>query len=102
MSHVIPATQYVVLAIGALVPLVTYVLNHYAPWADEKVKTVVLVVVAAVAGGLYQALEVGDLGLNAKTLSYVLSAVFAAALAHNWIYRPGTINTALGGGTNKV
>lgn len=96
----IAATQYVVFAIGLLVPLVGYVLNHYAPWADEKVKTVVQIVVAAVAGGLYQAAEIGHLGFNATTLHYVVPAIIAAGLAHNWFWKPGGINTALGGGSN--
>jgi hypothetical protein len=102
MSHevLLPNAQVVVMAIGTLVPLVTYVLNHYAPWVDEKVKGVVTVVVAAIAAGLYQAIELNDFGANDHTLQLVLSAIVAALTAHHWFYRPSGINVALGGGTN--
>lgn len=100
MHLLLSATQIVVFAIGSLVPLVTYVLNHYAPWADEKVKGVVTVVVAAIAAGLYQALDAGHLGFNATTLQLVLTAIVGALAAHNWLYTKSGINLALGGGSN--
>jgi len=96
----LPTTQIVVMAIGALVPLVTYILNHYAPWVDEKVKGVVLVLVAAASAGLYQAVEANNFGFNNTTLQLVMSAIFTALLAHNWFYTKSTISTALGGGSN--
>lgn len=93
-------TQTVALLIGALVPLATYVLNHYAPWADEHIKAVVLVVVSAVASGIYQAVETGGVGLNAGTLQIVGGAVFAALSAHHLLWKPSTIAAKLGAGTN--
>jgi len=97
---VLPADQIWTLAIGGLVPLVTYVLNHAAPWTSEAVKAAVLVVASAVAGGLYKALANGDVGFNAPTLQYVLTAVIAALAAHHWLWKPSTVSTRLGAGTN--
>lgn len=93
-------TQTVALLIGALVPLVTYVLNHHAPWASEHVKAVVLVIVSAVASGLYQSAEIGGVGLNAGTLQIVGGAVFAALSAHHLLWKPSGIAPRLGAGTN--
>lgn len=97
----LPYDQVWVIGIGLLVPLVTYVVNHAAPWMDEKVKVVVLILAAAVAAALYQALDSGDLGFNGKTAEMILSAVVAAGVAHNWFWRPSGINVALGGGRNR-
>jgi hypothetical protein len=97
---VLPADQIWTLAIGGLVPLVTYVLNHAAPWTSEAVKAAVLVVASAVAGALYKALANGDIGFNAPTLQYVLTAVVAALVAHHWLWKPSTISTRLGAGSN--
>jgi hypothetical protein len=99
-SLALPAIQAVAVLIGFLSPLVTYVLNHYAPWADEKIKAVVQVVVAAVAAGLYQAIEVGSIGFNSVTLQLVSTAVFAALLTHKILWLPSGISAKLGGGTN--
>lgn len=93
--------QFAVLLIGSLVPLVGYVLNTYAPWVDEKVKGVVQVVVAAVAGGLYTALETKVFGFNSETAQLVFSAVLAALSAHHLLWKPANISSALGGGQNK-
>ena len=94
-------TQLTTLIVGALVPIVTYVLNHIGPWLDEKTKAAVLIVVSAVAGGLWQAIEVGGVGWNDQTLQFVITAIIGALTAHNFFYRPAGINTALGGGSNK-
>lgn len=93
-------TQTYVLLIGALTPLVTYLLNHYGPHTDEKVKGIIHVVTAAVAGGLYQALSGGGLGFNATTLQLVGTSVISALFAHKLLYAPSGINTFLGGGRN--
>ena len=85
---------------GALMPLGVYVLNHAAPWADEKVKAVVQVVLAAVAGGIAQAIDTGGVGWNDATLELVLTSVVAALFAHGFLFKPAGINTALGGGRN--
>lgn len=98
---ILPATQLAVLAIGLLTPLVGYVLNYLGPWVDERVKGVVQVLVAAIAAGLYQALDAGHLGFNNTTLQLVITAVLAALAAHHWLWKPSGISTTLGGGRNK-
>lgn len=97
----LPAFQFYAALIGALAPLVGYVLNYVGPQIGEKVKALVQVVVAGAAGALYQLLEVGDLGLDTETLQVVGTAVVAALLAHHGLYKPSTISTAFGGGRNK-
>lgn len=100
-SHLaLPTDQVWALLAGALVPAVGYLLNHYAPWCDEKVKAAVQVVVAAIAGGIAQAIAAGDVGLNGATLQFVLTAVAAAFAAHHWFWQPSGISAALKAGTN--
>lgn len=101
MHVLLPYAQIIALIIGAFVPAVTYVLNHYAPWVDEKVKAIVLVVSAAVASGLYQALDGGSIGFNNVTLQLVVTSIVAALTAHHWFWKPSTISASLGGGSNK-
>lgn len=103
MGHevLLPATQLAVLAVGLLVPLVGYALNYVGPWLDEKVKGIVQVVVAAIAAGLYQAIDVGNFGFNNTTLQLVVTAILAALAAHHLLWKPSGISTALGGGRNK-
>ncbi len=72
-----------VLLIGALVPLLTYVLNHVGPWVSEPVKAFVTVLASAVAGGLYTALATTSFGWNTATLQMVLTAVVAALAKTN-------------------
>lgn len=93
-------TQTYVLLIGALTPLVTYLLNHYGPHTDEKIKGIVHVVMAALTAGLYQALSGGDLGFNATTLQLCGTSIIAALGAHRLLYVPSTISAKLGAGTN--
>jgi hypothetical protein len=93
----LPNEQLVVLFIGALIPLVGYVLNRYAPWISESVKGVVQVALAAVAGGVYAAIEApGDLGFDNTTFQLILSSVVAALFAHNMLWKPAKVNTKLG------
>lgn len=87
------------LAISALVPLVGYVLNHYAPWASEQAKGVAQAVLAAGVAVLYQAAAPGDLGLNDATLLAVLTAMGTSLFAHlGW--KAAGINVTLGAGRN--
>lgn len=96
----LPSVQIWTLAIGALVPIVTYVLNHYAPWCSEPVKAVVLVIAAAVAGGVYQAIDVGSVGFNTRTAELVLTSVIAAVGSHHLFWKPSGISAKLKAGTN--
>jgi hypothetical protein len=101
MEMLLPDNQLAVLVIGLLVPLAGYLLNYAGPWASEKVKGLVQVAVAAVAAGLYQAVEAGNLGLNDVTLQLVVTAVLGALAAHKLLWLPSGISTSLGGGRNK-
>ena len=96
----LPSLQLYALLVGGLVPLVTYVLNHYAPWASEPVKATVLVVAAAIAGALTQLIDTGTLEFNVRTLEILATAVVGALAAHAGLWRPALINVKLGGGTN--
>lgn len=102
MHLLLANTQLVVMALGFVSPLVGYILNHVGPWVDEKVKGVVQVLVAAVVAGLYTALNTSVFGWNDTTLQLVGSAVFAALMAHHWLWKPSGISTALGAGSNKA
>lgn len=96
-----PTDQIWAFVAGNLAPLVAYVLNYYGPHVSEKAKVVVTMVVAAVAGGIAQAITAGNVGFNDATLQFVVTAVVAAFLAHHWIWQPSTIASALGGGRNR-
>lgn len=98
---VLPTKQLWTLIIGAFVPLVTYGLNHVGPWVSEPVKATVLVVAAALAGALYDALATSTFGWNTNTLQFVATAVVAALMAHGLLWKPSGISTRLGGGSNK-
>lgn len=100
-SLALPTDQVWALVAGALVPAVGYVLNHHAPWIDEKIKAIIQVLVAAVAGGLAQAIAAGDVGFNDVTLQFVVTAVMAALAAHKFFWLPSGLSTRLGGGTNR-
>jgi drug/metabolite transporter (DMT)-like permease len=95
-----PVPQVWVLLLGALTPLITYVLNHYAPWVTEPIKATVLAVVAGIIGAIYTALETSIFGFNNATLQLVGSAIVAAFAAHLLIWRPSGIAEKLGGGSN--
>lgn len=99
---VLPTDQIWAFVAGNLAPLVAYVLNHYAPWVSEKVKVFVQFVVAAIAGGLAQAITNGGVGFNATTLQFVVTAVVGAFLAHAWVWQRSTVAQSLGGGSNRT
>jgi hypothetical protein len=96
----LPTDQVWTLLAGGLVPLASYVLNHAGPWCTEHVKAAVQVLVAAVAGGLTQAIVAGNVGFNGVTLQFVLTAVTAALFAHRLLWLPSGISARLGGGSN--
>lgn len=86
--------------IGFLTPLVTYVINHYAPWMSTQIKGLVQGVVAALAACLYQLLSDGSFGWNEQTLVAIVTVVGSSILAH-YGYAAGGLNRALGGGSNR-
>jgi hypothetical protein len=98
----LPTDQIWTLIAGALAPLGAYVLNYAGPHTSEKIKAGVQIVLAAIAGGIVQAITAGGVGFNTTTLQFVLGSVIAALAAHKILWQPATISTALGGGRNKV
>lgn len=97
----LPTDQVWTLIAGVLSPVVAYALNYAGPWASEKIKALVQVAAAAIAGGITQAIVAGGVGFNGKTLQFVITAVFAALMAHKALWMPSGVSTALGGGQNK-
>lgn len=96
----LPTDEVWVVVAGALAPIVGYLLNYFGPHIDERVKGIVHVVVAAIAGGIVQAVTAGGVGLNARTLQFVVIAVASALAAHAGFYTRSTWSTTLGGGRN--
>jgi len=84
--------------IGALVPLIAYAFNKIPAYNSlpEAVKAFVHVLVIAVATGIYTAADQGDLGWNRTTQGNIIAAVVTALYAHNYLWKPGGVNTALG------
>lgn len=98
---VLPQTQLIAAIVGALVPLVTYFLNHYAPWVSEPAKALFLVLVAAGGGALTTLLDAGGIPLTWETAQVVGTAVVLAFLAHAGFWRPSGLSVRLKGGTNR-
>lgn len=86
---------------GFLAPLAGYVINKYGSQTKESVKLVVQTVVAAVAGGITQAIVVGGVGFNDTTFQYILFSVFVAGLGHQW-WKAGGINVKLGASPQPI
>jgi hypothetical protein len=84
--------------IGALVPLIGYSFNKFKPYQGlpEALKAFVHVVAIAVATGIYTAADQGNLGWNRTTEGNIVAGVVAALYAHNYLWKPGGVNTALG------
>jgi hypothetical protein len=101
-TTLVPVPQIWVVVLGAVVPLLTYVLNHFAPWVTEPVKATILVVAAAVVAVIYTAIETSVLGFNDATLQLVVTAIISALGAHLLLWKPSGFSAKLGGGTNAV
>lgn len=101
-SLLLTSTQFYAAVVGALVPGVTYLLNHYAPWTSDQVKSIVLVVVAAAGGAITQLVDSGgSLAFDTNTLQVVGSAMFLAFVAHQTFWKPTGFAAALKAGTNR-
>jgi hypothetical protein len=96
MNLLLANKQLIVLILGSLTPLVSYVLNHVGPWVSESVKGFVQVLVAAVVGALFTALDTNVFGWNDPTIQLVLTAVVGALAAHHWLWKPAKVNEKLG------
>jgi hypothetical protein len=97
----LPKTQLLVAVVGALTPAISYALNYVGPWLSEKVKSVVLLVVAAVGGALATLLDTGGIPITWNTAQLVGTAVAFAVLAHNGWWKGSTFAHSLGAGRNK-
>jgi hypothetical protein len=96
----VDSTAFYAAVIGSLVPALAYLLNHYAPWVSEPVKAVVFAVVGAGAGVVTQLLDDGDFALDTPHLKVVGISMLFAFLAHMGFWKPSTLSTKLGGGSN--
>lgn len=99
-TFIAPTDQIWAIVAGGLAPLVAYILNYLGPWVDEKIKGIVQLIAAAIAGGLAQAITAGNIGFNNTTLQFVVTAILASMVGHAG-YKWSTISTALGGGRNR-
>lgn len=98
-GEIITGANVWLVLIGLASPLVTYLLNHFAPWASEQAKGLVQAGVAAVAALVYQMVSSGNFGWNGQTLVAVLTTLGAALAAHIG-YKQAGFNTFLGAGRN--
>jgi hypothetical protein len=96
MNLLLDNPQFWAILVGSIVPLGGYVINRMAPWVDESVKATVTVVLAAIATGLYTALDTSVFGFNEPTFQLVFSGIFAALMAHKILWKPARINEKLG------
>lgn len=96
----LPTDQIWAAVAGGLAPLVAYMLNYVGPYVDERLKGVVQALAAAIAGGIAQAITAGDVGFNAITLQFVVTAMLTAVVGHK-AYAASGINVAFGGGRNR-
>lgn len=85
---------------SGLVPLAAYLVNHYGPHTDEKLKGIVLGVLGIVASGIAQAITAGHVGFNSTTLQYVVIGLIGSYGSHALVWKPSTIAQALGAGSN--
>jgi hypothetical protein len=88
------------LILGAITPAFTYVLNHYAPWVSEHAKATVLLLVSGVVGAVYTLIETGSIGWSDPTVAAIVTAILGAFGAHALFWKPSTLSTKLGGGSN--
>jgi hydrogenase/urease accessory protein HupE len=85
--------QMWIVVVGILSPIVAYALNNKLLrrfWANlpEPIAGMIHLLVAAVAAGVYTAIETSQFGWNAVTEQYVLTAILASFLAHGGIWKP--------------
>jgi hypothetical protein len=97
----VDSTAFYAAVAGCIVPAAAYVVNHYAPWVSEATKGVVFAVLGAGAGAVTQLLDNGTFDFDTKSLKIVLVAMFFAFASHAGFWKPSTLSTRLGGGTNS-
>ena len=92
---VLPNQQFWVFLVGAFVPLAGYWINKVSPWKSEQVKGIVQVVLAAIAGVLYNTIFGGVTGVG-DFFQQCATAVLAALLAHKTLWQPSGLNLTFG------
>lgn len=100
-DQLLTSTQFYAFLVGAVLQIVTYVINHYAPWTSDTVKSFITVLFAAVAGAVVQLVNDGSLAFDTNTLQVVLTAVAGALSAHAGLWTRNGVAAKLGGGANK-
>lgn len=101
-AFALPTEQLYAALIGALTPLVGYVINHRAPWVSDKVKGLVQIGLVTLTGALYAVLD-GRVDLfSDQALQLVMTAFFAAFVAHTAAWKPTNVSTMLGAGRNTT
>lgn len=98
---VLPQTQLIAAVLGALVPALAYVINHYAPWVSEPAKAIFLALLAAAVGALTELFDAGGIPLDWNTAQIVGTAVVLAFLSHTGFWKPSGLSSRLKAGTNK-
>lgn len=93
-------TQMWIVVVGILSPTVAYCLNNKLlrrVWESlpEPVAGMIHLLVAAAAAGAYEAVETSQLGWNAATAQYILTAVVASFVAHGIIWKPTGVQATL-------
>lgn len=100
-SASVDSTAFYAAVAGSVVPALTYVINHYAPWLKEPTKALIFALVAAATGAVTSLIDNGDFALDTKHLKIVGVAVFFAFVSHMGFWKPSTLSTKLGGGSNS-
>jgi hypothetical protein len=92
---VLPSQQIWVLMIGAVVPLLTYLINNKAPWKSEQAKAACQVIVTGIAGVAYTALA-GNVHGFTDFAEQAFTAILSGLFAHNLLWKPSGLNLAFG------
>jgi hypothetical protein len=100
-SFVLPTDQLWAAAAGSVAPLLTYLINTYAPWTAEWLKSFVMALGGAVAAGVTQAITAGDVGFNETTLQFIATGAFAALIFHVNLWTRNGVAQRLGSGENR-
>lgn len=96
----LPQSQLWCVVIGALTPIVAYVLNsafakRMTAGIPEPVLSMTHVAVAAIGAAIYTMAETNTFGWNTMTLQLLLSAVATAFAAHGLVWKPSGVQARL-------
>ena len=91
----LPEDQFWVLVIGSIVPVFGYLQNKLWPDMGESFKGIVQVALTAAVGALYTVVATDVTGFD-EIAQQCFSAVVAALLAHNILWKPANVNVKVG------